>query len=135
MNCVFCAIVAGEASSRAVAQGDHWTAFLDVSPATPGHTLVVPRRHAADIWEMDRDEAQQLMGGVHDVAHLLQDRLAPAGMNLVQSNGVAAWQTVFHVHVHVIPRYDDDGLRPPWTHGPAAPEDLAAVHERISAGS
>jgi histidine triad (HIT) family protein len=134
VDCVFCAIVAGEAPSRQVASGEHWTAFLDISPVTTGHTLVVPRRHAGDLWAMSAEQAQQLMGGVHEVAHLLRERLAPAGMNLLQSNGVAAWQTVFHVHVHVIPRYEGDGLRPPSPLGPAAPEDLAAVHERLTAG-
>ena len=132
MDCVFCAIVSGEAPSRSLASGEHWAAFLDISPATPGHTLVVPRRHAADLFAMDRDDAQQLMGGVHEVARLLRDRLAPDGMNLVQSNGVAAWQTVFHVHVHVIPRYEGDGLRPPSPQAPRTPADLAAVHERIT---
>ena len=132
MDCVFCAIVAGEAPARTVASGEHWTAFLDVSPVTTGHTLVVPRRHATDLWAMSADEAQQLMGGVHEVAHLLRDRLAPAGMNLLQSNGTAAWQTVFHVHVHVIPRYGDDGLRPPSPHGAAPRADLDEVHGRVT---
>ena len=134
MVCIFCAIVAGEAPSRTVAEGEHWLAFLDVNPVTRGHTLVVPRRHADDLFAMDEDGVRQLMAGVHRVANLLRERLAPAGLNLVQSNGAAAWQTVFHVHVHVLPRYEGDGLRPPSPHVPAAPHDLDAVHAGIRGG-
>ena len=134
MDCVFCAIVAGEAPSRKVDEGEHWVAFLDINPVTTGHTLVVPRRHADDLFGMDEDGVRHLMAGVHRVAHLLRDRLEPAGLNLVQSNGTAAWQTVFHVHVHVLPRFEGDGLRPPSPHVPASPDDLAAVHARIRGG-
>ena len=79
-------------------------AFLDKAQVTPGHTLVVPRRHAEDIWALSEDEAKAVMQSVHRVAHLLRSRLDLPGLNVTQANGRVAWRDVFHYHVHLIPR-------------------------------
>jgi histidine triad (HIT) family protein len=132
-DCPFCAVVAGSAPAWRVHQDAATVAFLDRGQATPGHTLVVPRRHAPDLWSLSADEAADVMRSVHAVALLLRDRLGPAGLNVTQSNGRAAWQEVFHYHVHLVPRYGEDGLQPPWrpTHPPAA--ELDAVLARVLA--
>jgi histidine triad (HIT) family protein len=130
-DCIFCSIVAGTEQSWRVHEDEATVAFLDRGQATPGHTLVVPRRHAADLWALSADEAAEVMRTVHAVAHQLKHRLAPAGLNVTQSNGEAAWQDVFHYHVHLVPRYDNDRLTPPWK--PTSPSDaeLDAVLARI----
>jgi histidine triad (HIT) family protein len=130
-NCIFCSVLAGRSQSWAVYEDDAAAAFLDIGQATPGHTLVVPRRHAQDIWSLSEDEAASIMRCVHRVALLLRERLAPLGMNVTQSNGRAAWQEVFHYHVHVVPRYGGDGLVPPWQSTSPSPETLSATQRRI----
>lgn len=133
-ECIFCAIVAGTATAHRVYEDEHCVAFLDINPLTRGHTLVIPRRHAADLLAMTEDEAEQVMRATHRVAHLLEARLQPAGLNLVQANRVAAMQTVFHMHMHVVPRYDGDGLMPSggWRPAPAEAGDLAALRDVIA---
>jgi histidine triad (HIT) family protein len=125
--CIFCRIVAGTAPARVVHRTGHALAFLDRSPATRGHTLVIPRQHAAGLWEVTRQDAAQVMAAVHDVAALLRDRLEPDGLNLFQANGAAAWQEVFHLHVHVVPRYAGDGLVRSWAPTAASPDELDQV--------
>lgn len=110
MECIFCALVAGDATSWPVYEDEHCYAFLDVNPLTRGHTLVIPRRHAPDLLALTEDEAQQVMRATRRVALLLEARLSPAGLNLIQANRAAAMQTVFHMHMHVVPRYEGDGL-------------------------
>ena len=134
MECIFCAIVTGDARSWPVYEDEHCMAFLDVNPLTRGHTLVIPRRHAADLLAMAEDEAEQVMLATHRVARLLDARLQPAGLNLVQANRAAALQTVFHMHMHVVPRYEGDGLMPSsgWRPAPAKGVDLADVQKHIT---
>lgn len=135
MDCVFCGIVTGTVSAwRLYDDDDATVAFLDIGQATVGHTLVVPKRHTTDLWKMSEDDAADVMRAVHRMALLLRDTLRPPGLNVIQSNGAAAWQDVFHYHVHLIPRYDDDGLQPPWRATRPPSHALAAVHERITAG-
>jgi len=131
-DCVFCSIIAGEATSWRVYEDEAAVAFFDRGQATPGHTLVVPRHHASDLWALTAEQAADIMRTVHAVALLLRERLAAPGLNVTQSNGTAAWQSVFHYHVHLIPRYGDDELVPPWR--PTRPTDaeLDALLARIS---
>jgi histidine triad (HIT) family protein len=131
--CIFCSIAIGEAPCFKVYEDQETVAFLDIGQATVGHTLVVPRHHVADIWSISEDEAARTMRSVHRVAQLLHRRLDPLGINVAQSNGRAAWQEVLHYHVHLIPRYGDDELKPPWR--PTAPtsEALEATQARIVA--
>jgi histidine triad (HIT) family protein len=131
-DCVFCSIIAGEAMSWRFYEDDVAVAFFDRGQATLGHTLVVPRRHASDLWTLTADEAADTMRTVHAVAQLLRDRLVAPGLNVMQSNGTAAWQSVFHYHVHLIPRYGDDQLVPPWRSTRPTDGELDALLARIS---
>ena len=130
-ECVFCRIVAGEERAWLVYENEHAVAILDRSPSVPGHTLVLPRLHAADIWDIRREDAGRLMEAVHDVAALLEERLSPDGMTLFQANRPAGWQTVFHIHVHLVPRHKGDPLRTSWTPQVAAEADLNATLSRL----
>lgn len=100
--CTFCSIVSGRAKAWRVYEDEISVAFLDIGQATVGHTLVVPRLHATDIWALTEDDAAAVMRSVHRVARLLRERLDAIQINLSQSNGRAAWQEVFHYHVHVV---------------------------------
>jgi len=123
-DCVFCAIAAGDAPAFVIEQGERTVAFLDIAPATRGHALVIPRAHAADLHDVGPEDLAACSAAAQRVAARLSDRLGAAGVNLLNSSGRAAWQTVFHFHVHVIPRYAGDPLRLPWIPGPG---DLAAI--------
>jgi histidine triad (HIT) family protein len=131
-DCTFCSIVEGTAPSWRIYDDDVTVAFLDIGQATPGHTLVVPRTHTPDIWSITEDEAAAVMRSVHRVAAQLRGTLLPLGLNVTQSNGSAAWQEIFHYHVHLVPRYGNDALAPPWRSTKPSPEDLAAVHQRAT---
>ncbi|MPZ87380.1 MAG: HIT domain-containing protein [Nitriliruptorales bacterium] len=130
-GCIFCAIVEGSAPAEVVDADEHTVAFMDINPATAGHALVVPRRHIADLWDMTVDLAGPLMTAVHRLAGRMRDRLTPEGLNLLQSTRAAAFQTVFHLHVHLIPRYSGDTIRLPWTPSPGDPAQINAVAERL----
>ena len=131
VDCTFCKLLAGQLPSWRVYEDEDTVAFLDKAQFTRGHTLVVPRRHAEDIWALSAEEAQAVMRTVHGVAGLLREKLGLLGLNIVQSNGTAAWQDVFHYHVHLIPRYGDDGLRPLWRSTSPSQEQLSAVQGEI----
>jgi histidine triad (HIT) family protein len=130
-DCVFCGIAVGNERAWVVDE-DEWTvSFLALGQATEGHTLVIPRRHAVDIWDITVDEMADLARATHRVAGILRERLSPHGISLFQSNGAAAWQTVFHLHVHVVPRYPGDPLVLPWQPTVSSPEALDATLTRI----
>ncbi|URM97793.1 HIT family protein [Actinomadura madurae] len=131
-DCVFCEIVAGRVPSYRVAEDEHTVAFLDIAPANPGHTLVVPRVHARTIWDIGEAVHGQVAHMVHRVAALLRTALEPDGLNIAQANGEAAWQEVFHFHVHLVPRRHGDDLRLMWDPAPAEPRDLDGVLQRLS---
>jgi histidine triad (HIT) family protein len=126
-DCIFCKIVAREIPALIIEEDDDVLAFMDIAPATRGHALVIPKKHASDLWEIEPDQLAAVAKAAQRVALRMRDRLAPDGLNLVNSNGPAAWQTVFHFHVHVIPRYVGDPLRLPWTPAPGDMEQIAAV--------
>jgi histidine triad (HIT) family protein len=130
-GCVFCAIAAGRVRAHVIDE-DQWTlSFLDVAPSTRGHVLVIPKRHTANIWEIEPREFTAVMETVRRLSVRLRERLEPDGMNIINSCQPAGWQTVFHLHVHVIPRYVDDRLQPPWQPRPADPAELAELAERL----
>jgi histidine triad (HIT) family protein len=130
-DCIFCKIIAGELPAQIVDQDEHTVAFMDISPATRGHALVVPRRHARDLLTIDPDELSRVMVAAKRLAGRATERLEADGVNLINSCGQAAWQTVFHFHVHVIPRYDGDPLQLPWTPAPGDAEEIAATAEQL----
>lgn len=110
-SCPFCAIASGEDRSiETVCEGATWLAFFPLDPATLGHTLVIPRRHVRDLWSADRSMAEDLIQASIRVGHAIQSALEPDGMNLITSSGYAAEQTVPHLHLHVVPRWRDDGI-------------------------
>ena len=126
-DCLFCKIIAGELPSQMVDEDERTVAFMDINPATRGHALVVPRRHAKDLLEIDGDDLAATAVAAQRLARRMHERLKPDGVNLLNSCGRAAWQTVFHFHVHVIPRDEGDPLRLPWTPGPGDLDQIAAT--------
>jgi histidine triad (HIT) family protein len=123
-NCIFCKIVAGELPGQIVAQDERTIAFMDINPGTRGHLLVIPRRHAKNLLEIDPEDLTAVTLAAQRMARLVTERLGADGVNLINSCGAYAWQTVFHFHMHVIPRYADDPLRLPWQ---PAPGDLTEI--------
>ena len=113
-DCIFCRIVAGELPATIIREDERTVAFMDINPATRGHALVVPRRHVRDLLEIGREDLTATLAAAQELAQRAVDRLGAAGVNLLNSCGEAAWQTVFHFHIHVIPRYEGDPLRLPW---------------------
>lgn len=108
-RCIFCAIIAGEAPAAVVCETDELIAFLDARPMSRGHTLVVPRRHAAGLRDLDGALGERMFGLGHRLARAAREgALAADGANLVLNDGRAAFQTVDHVHLHMIPRYAGD---------------------------
>src|SRR5437879_3368875 len=117
-GCIFCAIVSGQAPAHRVYEDEHAVAFMDINPATDGHTLVVPREHVRDLWDIGEERAEQLMAATVRVAARIRSALKPDGMNVMHATGAAAFQTVFHFHFHVIPRYFNDPIKLPWVPRP-----------------
>jgi histidine triad (HIT) family protein len=130
-DCIFCKIVAGELPGQIIDQDDRTVSFMDINPATRGHALVIPRRHARDLLEIDRDDLAATALAAQRLAQRVHDRLGADGVNLLNSRGSAAWQTVYHFHIHVIPRYSGDPLRLPWKPEPGDLEQIAKVAEEL----
>lgn len=126
-DCIFCAIVAGTVPSERVHSDERTVAFLDIAPAADGHVLVIPRAHCEDIHGADPADVAACAQTAQLMAARVAGALACDGVTVTQSNGVAAGQTVFHYHVHVIPRYDGDGVLRPWTPGSADADELARI--------
>jgi histidine triad (HIT) family protein len=129
--CIFCGIIAGEVPGQIIDSDEHTLAFMDVNPATRGHALVVPRTHSADLFEISDEDLSRTMLAARRLAQRIREVLEPDGFNLLNSCGSAAWQTVFHFHVHVIPRYEDDPLKLPWVPGPGDEQEIAAVAAQL----
>jgi histidine triad (HIT) family protein len=132
-DCIFCKIVAGEIPSHEIDQDDKTLAFMDINPWTRGHALVIPKEHSRNIYDVDPEDLAAVHLAAQRVAQRMRDRLNCEGINTLQSSEPVAMQTVFHTHVHVIPRYSDDGLRLPAHPQPAEHEELAALAEELRA--
>jgi histidine triad (HIT) family protein len=132
-DCIFCKILAGELPSRIVDEDELTIAFMDIAPATRGHALVIPRAHTADLASVGARDLQAVALAAKRLAARMSERLGADGINLLNSCGAAAWQTVFHFHVHVIPRYQGDPLRLPWVPGPGDPEQIEAAAQELDA--
>jgi histidine triad (HIT) family protein len=130
-DCIFCKIVAGELPAQIVDSDELTVAFMDISPATRGHALIVPRRHVRDLLEIEPDDLAACMAAAQRLAARARERLGADGINLLNSCGRAAWQTVYHFHVHVIPRYEGDPLRLPWTPAQGDEAEIAAAAEEL----
>jgi histidine triad (HIT) family protein len=130
-NCIFCKIVAGELPARIVDEDERTVAFMDIAPATRGHALVIPRAHAGDLLSVEQDDLRAVALAAQRLAVRAKDRLGASGVNLLNSCGASAWQTVFHFHVHVIPRYDGDPLQLPWVPSAGDPDAIAAAAQEL----
>lgn len=130
-DCIFCKIVAGELPAHRVHEDERTIAFMDIAPGTRGHLLVIPRTHATDITQIDPDDLAAVARSAQVMARRVKERLGADGVNVINSCGAAAWQTVFHLHFHVIPRYAGDPLRLPWVPAPGDSETIAAVAEQL----
>jgi histidine triad (HIT) family protein len=132
-DCIFCKILEGELPSARIYEDEHTIAFLDINPWTRGHSLVVPRNHSRDLLDASDEDLAHLIAASKRVAALLRDKLDADGINLLNSCGEAAWQSVFHLHMHVIPRYVGDPLRLPGRPQQVDSEELAKLAEEIRA--
>jgi histidine triad (HIT) family protein len=130
-DCLFCKIAAGDVPATIVDEDERTISFMDVNPATTGHALIVPRKHAVDLFEIEPTELEAVAVAAQRLAKRALERLGADGINLLNSNGRAAWQTVFHFHIHLIPRYADDPLRLPWVPGPGDPAAIAEAAARL----
>ncbi len=126
-DCIFCKIIAGELPSERIDEDEHTVAFMDINPWVRGHALVIPRNHSKDLWEIPEADLAHTAAGAKRLALTMKERLGCDGVNLLNACGPAAWQTVFHFHIHVIPRFEGDPLRLPGQPAPADMDELAAV--------
>jgi histidine triad (HIT) family protein len=126
-DCLFCKIVSGELPAEVVQEDEHTLAFMDINPWTRGHALVIPRNHSTDLLEIPDTDLEHTMAAAKRLAAQAKERLGCDGINLLNSCGEAAWQTIFHFHIHVIPRYRDDPLRLPGRPQDVGEDELAAV--------
>ena len=131
-DCLFCKIVAGEVPCTKVHEDETTFAFMDINPATRGHVLVIPREHSADLLEVPQEDLAACLAAAQDLAGRQRERLGADGVNLLNSCGRSAWQTVFHFHLHVIPRYDNDPLRLPGHPAPGDRDEIAAAADDLT---
>jgi len=134
-DCLFCKIIDGEIPSAKVYEDDHVFAFMDISQVTTGHTLIIPKIHTKNIYETPSDVASELFARVPKIAQAIKDAYEPGGMNLLNNNEIMAGQSVFHFHLHLIPRYgEEDGFDAKWImrNDEFSLEDLQEIAEKIS---
>jgi histidine triad (HIT) family protein len=130
-DCLFCGIVAGTIPSETIDSDERTVAFMDINPATAGHALVVPRQHSADLLEIGEDDLAATALAAQRLARRMKDVLGADGINLINACGAAAWQTVFHFHIHVVPRYEGDPLKLPWVPEAGDSNEIARVAKRL----
>ena len=134
-DCIFCKIINGEIPSTKVFENEHVLAFLDISQVTKGHTLVIPKVHKENLFELTPEIAKELFSVVPEIARAIKQEFNPIGLNSLNNNGEAAGQSVFHFHMHLIPRYGEgDGFGAVWkTHtSEYTPEDLTTIADSIT---
>jgi histidine triad (HIT) family protein len=132
-DCLFCKIAAGDIPSTRVYEDERTIAFMDINPGSRGHLLVIPRTHSTDLLEIEAVDLEAVARTAQVMARRVKDKLSADGVNLINSCGARAWQTVFHFHMHVIPRYDGDTLRLPWQPAPGDRDDIAAAARALTA--
>ena len=129
-DCIFCKIVKGEIPCQKVYENDKIFAFLDIMPIHKGHTLIIPKEHHADILDMPDDTLAELAKTAKKVSKAVKEATKADGFNVTQNNGAAAGQAVFHFHLHIIPRFTDDGLKT-WPHAKVSEEEMNEIHQAI----
>ena len=130
-DCLFCAIVAGDLPAEKVDEDEHTIAFMDINPWTRGHALVIPREHHKNLYEIPEDQLDHTMRAARRLAIKVRDKLGADGVNILNSSEQAAWQTVFHFHVHVIPRYQGDPLELPVKPEEADQDEVKQLAEKL----
>ena len=130
-NCIFCKIANGEIPSKTIYEDEEFRVILDLGPATKGHALILPKDHFANLYELPDETAAKVMKLAKKMATQMTEKLGCDGFNLVQNNGEVAGQTVFHVHLHLIPRYTEDGQKIGWNPGAPSQEELAEIKNTI----
>ncbi len=131
-DCIFCKIANGEIPAKTIHEDEFFRVILDLGPATRGHALIIPKEHAENLYELQDGIAQRVLPLAKEMAVLMKEKLGCDGLNLVQNNGELAGQTVMHFHMHMIPRYKDDGQKIGWVPGKPSQEELDAVLGQIT---
>lgn len=116
-ECLFCKIANGEIPSDTIYEDENFRVILDISPASAGHAIILPKNHAANLFELETEDAAKIIGVAQKVSRAMMDSLGCDGLNVLQNNGEAAGQTVFHLHIHLIPRYIKDSININWEYG------------------
>ena len=132
--CVFCMVLSGDIPSERVQEDEHTLAVMDINPFTRGHAVVFPKRHVRGLYDVEDAELERTMAAARRLALAARDRLGAAGVNLLVNTERAAWQSIFHFHVHVIPRYEGDPMRLPVEPRPADPDELRTVAGELRGG-
>jgi histidine triad (HIT) family protein len=130
-DCIFCKIVAGELPATIVGEDERTISFMDISPATRGHALVITREHSADLLGIETEDLAAVALAAQRLAKRAKQRLGADGVNLLNACGAVAFQSVFHFHMHVIPRYEGDPLRLPWVPSPGDSAEIAAAAQEL----
>ncbi|MDY3110447.1 MAG: HIT family protein [Lachnospiraceae bacterium] len=131
-DCIFCKIAAGEVPSKTIYEDEKYRVILDLGPATRGHALILPKNHYANLFELPEEDAKEVICLAKKMATIMKDKLGCDGFNLVQNNGEAAGQTVFHFHMHLIPRYENDGQEIGWKPGSPSQDELEEIKKQIA---
>ena len=131
-DCIFCKIAAGEIPSKTIYEDEKYRVILDLGPATRGHALILPKNHYANLFELPEEDAKEVICLAKKMATIMKDKLGCDGFNLVQNNGEAAGQTVLHFHMHLIPRYENDGQEIGWKPGSPSQDELEEIKKQIA---
>ncbi|MBQ9135941.1 MAG: HIT family protein [Lachnospiraceae bacterium] len=131
-DCIFCKIANGEIPSKTLYEDENFRVILDLSPATKGHALILPKDHYDNLYELPEDTAAGVMKLAKKMAAVMTEKLQADGFNLVQNNGETAGQTVMHFHMHLIPRYEEDGQCIGWKPGEVTQEELDEIKNQIT---
>ncbi len=131
-DCIFCKIAAGIIPSATVYEDDDFRAILDIAPAHKGHVIILPKEHADNIFSLSDETAGKLLPVAKKIAKAVSEVTGCDGVNLLQNNGRAAGQSVFHLHVHVVPRFEGDGILPVWDQGSYADGEAAELAAEIA---
>lgn len=131
-NCIFCKITTGDIPSSTIYEDNYFKVILDISPASKGHAIIIPKKHAENIFELDETYASKIFVVAKKVAKAMKEELNCDGFNILQNNGEVAGQSVFHFHMHLIPRYKGDNITIKWCLGKYEGEDLTNLASAIS---
>ena len=133
-DCIFCKLANGVFETNTLYEDDDFRVIFDASPATKGHVLILPKEHAANVFELSEETASKVFVLVKKIATVLKEVTGCEGVNILQNNGEIAGQTVFHFHMHIIPRYKGDTVNIGWTPGKADADEINELKGKIAAG-